>query len=123
MMLLSSLLSTLFLPLTLGFSFSIDSSGLKQCGTASVSWNGGTPPFYLTLIVSSLFIPPRPSKSLLTPTARVRLPTEPLHTRLCMVIGLFIGAIRLDRQLWVTVSFRHEGSADEQTRAGHASQR
>jgi hypothetical protein len=41
----------LLLPLSLGFSFTLNSTAVSQCGITSVHWSGGTPPFYLTVIV------------------------------------------------------------------------
>ncbi|GFZ47415.1 hypothetical protein JCM24511_05158 [Saitozyma sp. JCM 24511] len=40
----------LLLPLSLGFSFTLNSTAVSQCGVTSLHWSGGTPPFYLTVI-------------------------------------------------------------------------
>lgn len=45
----------LLLPLSLGFSFTLNSTAVSQCGVTSVHWSGGTPPFYLTVIVGLHF--------------------------------------------------------------------
>ncbi|WWC91242.1 uncharacterized protein L201_006184 [Kwoniella dendrophila CBS 6074] len=50
MLLLSTLVTTLFLPLTLGFSFSIKDFNPAQCSTANITWTGGQVPFSLTII-------------------------------------------------------------------------
>ncbi|WVQ93245.1 hypothetical protein IAU59_000310 [Kwoniella sp. CBS 9459] len=50
-MLLSALLTTLFLPaLTSAFSFSLDTTSPKQCGSTTITWEGGTSPYSLTII-------------------------------------------------------------------------
>ncbi|WVF65573.1 hypothetical protein IAT40_000303 [Kwoniella sp. CBS 6097] len=50
-MLLSTLLTTLFLPaLTSAFSFSFDTTSPKQCGSTTVTWEGGSSPYSLTII-------------------------------------------------------------------------
>ncbi|OCF72666.1 hypothetical protein I204_07050 [Kwoniella mangroviensis CBS 8886] len=50
MMLLSTLLSTLCLPLVLGFPFSLQNTNPTQCSTANITWEGGQSPFSLTII-------------------------------------------------------------------------
>ncbi|WWC64045.1 uncharacterized protein I303_106651 [Kwoniella dejecticola CBS 10117] len=49
-MLLSHLISTLFLPLTLGFSFSLQNTSPKQCSQVNIEWTGGQTPFSLVII-------------------------------------------------------------------------
>ncbi|WWD21140.1 hypothetical protein CI109_105621 [Kwoniella shandongensis] len=51
MLLLSTLLSALFLPtLTRAFSFSLGSDKPTQCGTVQINWSGGQAPFSLVII-------------------------------------------------------------------------
>ncbi|WRT69025.1 uncharacterized protein IL334_006007 [Kwoniella shivajii] len=49
-MLLSALVTTLFLPLTLGFSFSLQNTSPAQCSSENITWTGGQTPFSLTII-------------------------------------------------------------------------
>ncbi|WVW79312.1 hypothetical protein I302_101279 [Kwoniella bestiolae CBS 10118] len=49
-MLLSTLISTLCLPLVLGFSFNLQNTNPTQCSTANITWQGGQTPFSLTII-------------------------------------------------------------------------
>ncbi|WWC73113.1 uncharacterized protein I206_107078 [Kwoniella pini CBS 10737] len=49
-MLLSTLVTSLFLPLTLGFSFSLQNTTPAQCSQVSIEWTGGQTPFSLVVI-------------------------------------------------------------------------
>ena len=54
------LLSSLLLALTssvMGFDFNIETSNLQQCGSADITWSGGSPPFNLVVIVSDPLAP------------------------------------------------------------------
>lgn len=50
-MLLSLFIGALLIPAALGFSFTFDRDP-TQCGVVNVRWEGGSPPFRLTIIVS-----------------------------------------------------------------------
>ena len=59
MLLLSTLLATL-LPSAYAFSFSLDSDSPGSCSQVKVEWSGGTPPFYLTILVRQTALVQRP---------------------------------------------------------------
>ena len=48
------LLAATILPFVFGFTFSFGTTSLAECGTVDVNWQGGSPPFSLSIIVSYL---------------------------------------------------------------------
>jgi hypothetical protein len=51
-MILSTLLLCIFAPTALSYAFTLDSDAPTQCEAVQVNWQGGTPPFYMTVMVS-----------------------------------------------------------------------
>jgi hypothetical protein len=49
------LLLLILSPLALAFSFTFEQTSLTQCETVNVQWQGGSPPFYMTIMVSDLW--------------------------------------------------------------------
>ena len=48
----SLLVLALIVPVVMSFTFELDSSAPVQCGTVNLKWQGGVPPFYMTVMVS-----------------------------------------------------------------------
>lgn len=55
MLLLSTLLLVL-VPSAMAFDFSVVTTNLQQCGAMDITWNGGSPPFNLIVIVRDLLL-------------------------------------------------------------------
>ena len=47
-------LAIVLIPIIHGFTFSLDQTSPEQCGTVIVSWQGGSPPFSLSIIVGHI---------------------------------------------------------------------